>query len=86
MDNIQNNKILNRLLSETLDIPQSEIRDDLNPGNCPNWDSFNNFALIAKLQDKFHVNFSLEEVQNMNSVKDIKQLLSKSGIVFLEKI
>ena len=81
----QNALILERILSEVLDIPKSQIGDDLSPKNCSSWDSFNNFALIAKIQDKFGVSFSLKEVQSISSVNKIKQLLSKHGITFLKK-
>lgn len=83
MDENQNLKKLYHLLSSILDIPEMKISDGLNPENTPSWDSFNNLTIVSKLQDTFKINLSLEEIRNINSVKDIKKILSKYGVVFL---
>lgn len=82
MRRTKNQNRLYRLLSDVLNIPAAKISDDLSPENTQNWDSFNNISIASKLQNTFEVKLSLKDIQNINSVADIKKVLSKHKIDF----
>lgn len=67
---------LRQILIETFSkssIPENI--DELKMGDIDEWDSIGNFNLILSIEQKYGVKFKMEDLQNINSVKDIKKLL-----------
>ena len=78
-----NNQIkLNKLIAEVLDLKIEEINDDLSPKNTVNWDSFNALVMVTELEEAFKVSFSIEEVEGVTCVADIKECLKIYNISF----
>jgi len=74
-------KKIYEIISNVMDCPITEINDDTNPESIDNWDSSNSLILLDQLESKFQVKFELDEIENVNSVKDIKKYLSNHGVV-----
>jgi len=64
-------------IAATLLTPVSEITDKVGPGDLPTWDSIGQIQLVAKLEEDFGLNFSIDDVMSMNSVGDIVRIISR---------
>jgi acyl carrier protein len=63
-----------------MSIPESHISDDSSPQNIGSWDSFNGYVLLTELESEFNISFSIDEVLEVKTIKDIKNYLQKHGV------
>ena len=49
--------------------------DDLKIGDFEEWDSIGNFNLILAVEQKYKVQFDIENLDKIKSIKDIKKFL-----------
>ncbi len=54
---------------------------DLTAGVFPEWDSFAHFNLFLLLEETFDVRFSVEEMSELKSVREIREALNSKGVV-----
>ena len=59
--------IIARVLNVDLDV----ITDDLSSGDIPEWDSVGNLAIISTLEQELEVEFPLEDLFDLTSVKSL---------------
>ena len=79
---MDNQEKLYLLLSNVLQLELEEINEDTSPENTESWDSFNALVMVTELEDTFNVSFTMDEVQSVRNVKDIKYALIDHSIVF----
>jgi acyl carrier protein len=72
---------LYNIISQVMSIPVSEISDESSGETIESWDSFNGMILLNELETAFDVKFTLNEVINTKTVKDIKTNLHNHGIL-----
>ena len=65
------------LLSQYLDIAPSDIGPDFNKLDCSNWDSIAHLTIVAELEAEFDCSFEPEEMETMNSLKQILALVGQ---------
>jgi len=75
---------LYQIISNVLDIPKSEINDNVSPDDIETWDSFNGLLLADELETQFNIRFTNEEMLDVKTVADIKRHLRNHGIVLDE--
>ena len=68
------------LLSEVLQIPSSEITDDLTMKAVDSWDSLKHMELIVSLEQSFEIQLSFDDIVAMQSVSEIKRVLRERGV------
>lgn len=73
-------KKLKAILSKVLEIDENQITDETSPDNVETWDSFNGLILVSELENKFNVQFTMDEVTSVKCVRDIKESLKKHGV------
>lgn len=66
---------LNKIFSRILELDESKISDDLSINNVPSWDSINQMALIAAIEEDFEIELTFDEISDMTSVKKIKDIV-----------
>ncbi len=49
--------------------------DDLKIGDFEEWDSIGNFNLILAVEQKYKIQFDIENLDKIKSIKDIKKFL-----------
>lgn len=69
------------LLSEVLQMPASDITDDLTMKDVDAWDSLKHMELIVALEQSFEVQLSFDEIVAMQSVREIKRVLRERGVI-----
>ncbi len=75
-----NEQKLKTLFSQTFEIPEAEVVDDLAYTSIPLWDSIGHMALIAALDREFDVMLDTQDIIDMNSFKKAKEILTKYGV------
>ena len=68
------------LLSDVLQIPSSEITDDLTMKAVDSWDSLKHMELIVSLEQSFEIQLSFDDIVAMQSVSEIKRVLRERGV------
>ena len=66
-------EIIARVLNVDLDC----ISDDLSSGDIPEWDSVGNLAIISTLEQDLGVEFPLEDLFDLTSVRSIVDEVNK---------
>lgn len=64
-------EIFNEVFESKPVITEHTTKDDVS-----DWDSINHLSLILSLESGFHKKFSIEEIENTKSVKDILSKLA----------
>jgi len=70
---------LYKIIAKVFDVDVSEINDQSRPETIDSWDSMNMYVLIDEIETEFSVKFSLDEILEIKTVNDIRNLLIKSG-------
>ncbi|MDE6083267.1 MAG: acyl carrier protein [Muribaculaceae bacterium] len=72
----KSNKV-KKIIAETLHIPTEAVTDELGIGLIPQWDSMGNMAVIAALEEQLAIEFPIEELFELNSVRAIIEGVEK---------
>ncbi len=67
------------LLADVLQIPAEQINDDLAMKDLDAWDSLKHMELIVALEQGFEVQLTFDEIVVMQSVREIKRVLTERG-------
>ena len=60
------------------DIPNPER--ELTVGSFPEWDSLGHFNFLLFIEESYGIRFSVEEMSEMKSLKDISDVLALNGV------
>lgn len=69
---------LTAVFRDVFDNPALEI-DGLSRATYPEWDSLAQVKLIIGIEEEFDVKFTIDQVANLGSVDEIRQLLPGNG-------
>lgn len=58
----------------------TEVKDDMNPQNVKNWDSFSHMELVSQLEAEFGLHLEVDEITAMDNILAIKNILKNHGI------
>ena len=79
---MSNQQILTDAFSQGLGIDSSLVNDELAYNTIPEWDSTAHMILISELESRFDVMLDTDDIIDMSSVAQAKQILAKHGIRF----
>ena len=65
------------IIARVLDVPIAALRDDLSSGDIPEWDSVGNLAILSNLEQELDIEFPLEVLFDLTSVRSIIDAVSK---------
>jgi acyl carrier protein len=68
---------LENIISKVLGLKLEEINDNLSRNDVESWDSFNHLLLISEIEKELGISFSLTEIEEIQTVKNIKEVISK---------
>lgn len=68
------------ILSQVLEIPTAEIGQDFSKEKAENWDSIAHLTIIAELEESFNISFEPEEMEQINSLKDIYNIIAQKKL------
>jgi len=76
-------KRLLKIFSKVMGIKEVLITEKTSKEDTPAWDSFNSLMLVSEIESAFNIKFSIQEAVSIKSVKDIKNILEKHGIILI---
>lgn len=65
------------IIARVLDVPIAALRDNLSSGDIPEWDSVGNLAILSTLEQELDIEFPLEDLFDLTSVRSIIDEVSK---------
>ena len=65
------------IIARVLNVDLSVISNDLSSGDIPEWDSVGNLAIISTLEQELNVEFPLEDLFDLTSVRSIVDEVNK---------
>ena len=68
---------LANILTRVFRIERDEIKDDLKRKDFEPWDSMAHLMLVSEVENEFEIFFEDEEVVDIWTVADLKQILKK---------
>ena len=61
-----------------VEIPNPHI--ELAVGSFPEWDSLGHYNLLLLIEESYVVRFTIEELSEMKTLKEITEVLAKKGV------
>ena len=68
---------IKQIIARVLNVDVSIVTDGLSSGDIPEWDSVGNLAIISTLEQELDVEFPLEDLFDLTSVKSFIDAVSK---------
>ena len=65
------------IIARVLNVELSVITDDLSSGDIPQWDSVGNLAIISTIEQELDLEFPLEDLFDLTSVRSIIDEVNK---------
>lgn len=59
------------IIARVLNVPETLITDELSSGDIPEWDSVGNLAVISTIEQELNVEFPLDDLFDLTSVRSI---------------
>lgn len=72
---------MRELLIEFFDLPGSTPVEEITQPAISKWDSLAMVQLITELQNRFTIEFDLEEIQALRSYQEIRDTLARKGVL-----
>ncbi|HEX8015772.1 MAG TPA: acyl carrier protein [Flavobacterium sp.] len=73
---------LKQAFSEGLSISIDDVHEDLSYLEIVEWDSMSHLFLVKEIENSFDIVVGTEDILEMNSFKNIKEVLGKFQIAF----
>ena len=70
---------LNDVLKESFNANDSEINDNARLSSYEEWDSMTHMFFITKLEEVYNIELTGDEIADMQTVGDIKQIIVSKG-------
>ena len=74
------NQIVIELIAQTLNVSEEELDMNSRIDETQNWDSLTNMDLLLVIEKFFSIRFELDELQNLNSIKNIYENLENRDL------
>lgn len=68
------------IMGEVFNVDPSSITDKTKQSDIEKWDSLNSLLLIDQLEREYNMKFSIDDVIEITTVGDIKNILKSHGI------
>jgi len=69
------NKKIEQIFADVLSINEDEVLDSLSYISNDKWDSIKHMKIVARLEKVFSIEFSMQEIIDMDSVQKIKEII-----------
>lgn len=70
-----------RIVATALNIPTSEVRDDLTPETAKSWNSLAMVEMIGGIEKRYKIEIDIDDLIQFVSIGQIRNLLRLKGIV-----
>jgi acyl carrier protein len=67
---------LEKIISEALNLPEDHVNETLVRDKTPEWDSFTHLLLIAEIEKRLNIHFTMQEVNQIHNYADLKTIVA----------
>jgi acyl carrier protein len=72
--------VLINIIAEVLEIDPDDLDEDSGVNVTKNWDSLNQFMIMAAVEREFNAELAFDDMERVSSIKLIRDFLRKQGI------
>ncbi len=69
-----------KILEDAFGVDPASVTLETDPDDVENWDSIGHMVMVTGLQDEYEVEFDVDEVMELTSVRQIVEMLKTKGI------
>ena len=73
---------LEEVIGSILGVPAETLSDDSCVDNTQSWDSLRQLSILLAVESAYGINIGANEAMDMNSIANIKSVLTRHGVVF----
>jgi acyl carrier protein len=77
-------KELKQIIADFFGEDVKNISENTSQNNIEKWDSLNSLLLINEIEKEYNITISIDDIIEINSVLDIKNILKKHNLQFNE--
>lgn len=70
---------IEKIFAEVFMVPEATVVDTLELRAIPAWDSLSHMMLIARLEESYRIEFSGDEIADMETVGNVRTALQTHG-------
>jgi acyl carrier protein len=78
-------KHLIELIASVINISPTVLNLQSGPGNISNWDSLAHVGVAAAVEQTYQVQLEMSEILSIKTIADIRNLLEKRGVTFVNE-
>lgn len=67
------------ILKDSLNVKESEIKDEARLADFGEWDSMTHMFFITKLEETYSIELTGDEIADLQTIGDVKRLLTAKG-------
>lgn len=71
---------LTEIFADVLNIPSTDITDQLSPNTLKTWNSMAHMKLVMAIEEAYDIVFTVDDVKSVKSFADARQVLLQKGI------
>jgi acyl carrier protein len=73
-------EVLQEIFAEVLNIPETQITDQLSPKTFKAWNSMAHMKLVMAMEESFNIMFTVDDVRSIKSFADARDILVEKGV------
>ena len=70
---------LAEIIKESFSLKEADQKDDVVLNSLDEWESMAHMLFITRVEEQFNIEFSGDDILNMQSIGDIKKILREKG-------
>ncbi|MEL6447923.1 MAG: acyl carrier protein [Pseudomonadota bacterium] len=67
------------IAADILGVSVGDVSSETSRESAENWDSMNHLRLITALEEQYGIQFSMQEIEDIQTIDDVQQLLTRHG-------
>ena len=71
---------LAEIIKESFSLKEADQKDEIVLNSLEEWESMAHMLFITRVEEQFNIEFSGDDILNMQSIGDLKKILREKGV------
>ena len=71
---------LAEIIKESFSLKEADQKDEIVLNSLEEWESMAHMLFITRVEEQFNIEFSADDILNMQTIGDIKKILREKGV------
>ena len=71
---------LAEIIKESFSLKEADQKDEIILNTLEEWESMAHMLFITRVEEQFNIEFSADDIMNMQTIGDIKKILREKGV------